>query len=44
MIDKVIRVGHAIALDVGTIRIVGIWPPVVTFGIKVVLAAALRGQ
>ena len=32
MRDEVVRVGHSVALNVGTARMVGIRPPVVAFG------------
>ena len=37
---EVLRVRHAVALDVGAIRVFRIWPPVVSFGKIIVFAAS----
>src|SRR5215475_6486469 len=37
--NEVVRVGHAIALDVRAVRVLGIGPPVITFGKVIVLAS-----
>src|SRR5882724_4297482 len=39
MLVEVVRVGEAVATDVGTLRVFEIWPPVVSFGEIIVWAA-----
>ncbi len=40
MRNKVVRVGHPVALDIGPVGVIRIGPPVVTFGEVVVLSAS----
>ena len=43
VLDKIIGVGHPIALDVGGLCIFGIWPPIIALREKVVLPACAPG-